>query len=86
MTSGDTLDTTVDEWRAEMEKSETGEPGLTVRELMEKLGLKRTTMQERLGKLIKAGRCTRGRGKRIGVGGTYPVAVYQLIPETKAGK
>ncbi len=51
-----TLDTTVDEWRAEMDRLAGNDPGMTLRELMKELGLKKTSMQDRLRKLIETGR------------------------------
>lgn len=85
--SDNELDTTIDDWRAEMERLSTGDPGKTVRELAREFGdIPRSTIQSRLEKLIAEGRCTRGIGKRIGVGGVYTVSVYQLISLRKAGK
>lgn len=83
MNSDNELDTTVDEWQAEMDKLSEGDPGMTLSELMKELGLKKTTMQERLKELVATGRCIRGIGRRIGVGGVYPVAVYQLKKEKR---
>ncbi len=86
-TDSNTLDTTIDEWRDELVEMEAGHPGMTLIELMEELGVKKTTMQDRLKKLIESGRCIRGRGKRIGPSGrTYLVSVYQLVHGTKAGE
>ena len=81
------LDTTIDEWQAEMDYMEKGDPGKTARELAEELGnIPKSTMQCRLEKLVKAGRCIKGTGKRIGVGGVYLVSVYQLKKKEKASK
>lgn len=76
-----TLDTTMDDWRAELERMVAGDPGMTVRELCKETGIKRTAMQTSLNKLIASGRCFRGIGKRLGAGGVYTVSVYQLIPK-----
>lgn len=86
MTKENELNTTIDEWRAEMERIDFGAPGKTLRELCSELGMKRTTMQNRLADLIQDKRCIKGVGKRIGVGGVYPVSVYQLIPQEKESK
>lgn len=80
------LDTTIDDWRAEIEQMNSSDPGKTAKELAEEFNIPRSTMHDRLQKLVKIGRCKKGIGKRIGVGGVYTVSVYQLIPQKKAGK
>lgn len=74
-----TLDTTIDEWRKEMEKLDKGDPGTTIMELAVKFNLCRATMQKRINKLIDEGRCIRGIGTRTDQGGRQQrVPVYQL--------
>lgn len=89
MSDDNFLDTTIDDWRAEMEKINIGDPGMTARELARELypsPIPVSTMRNRLDKLISKKKCTRGIGRRIGVGGVYTVTVYQLLPKEKAGK
>lgn len=81
------LDTTVNEWRTEIERLERGDPGETIGELCKTLKMGRTSLQRKVSKLIKEGRCTEGRGVRYTPSGRlYPVAVYQLISEKKRSK
>jgi len=79
-----TLDTTVDEWRAEMEKLEEGAPGITITELKRKMGWSKHMVQTRIEKLLSAGRCIRGMGKRVdSAGRLIRVPVYQLVKGKK---
>lgn len=79
----ETLDTTIDEWRAELQKFNPGDvPGWTLQELCKELKVRRTTMQNRLQDLIDYGRCTWFEGTRTDKKGrSYTVTVYQLIRE-----
>lgn len=79
------LDTTVDAWKAEMEDFLSGgDPGVTVAELAEEFNCGKSTMRERLNKLVKAGRCIKGRGTRVDSVGRYQIMpVYQLLGEEK---
>lgn len=88
MKDNDTLDTTVDEWQAEMERLvPKNVPGETLLELCKKLKVRRTTMQNRLRTLIDNGRCIWREGIRIDKKGrSYTVVVYQLTPQKKASK
>ena len=77
----ETLDTTVDEWQAELQKfTPKNVPGRTIQELCKELKVRRTTMQNRIQDLIECGRCTWREGTRTDKKGrTYSVTVYQLI-------
>jgi hypothetical protein len=83
--SDNTLDTTVDEWQAEMGRLQPGAPGETVMELRKKFGdIPKSTMQSRLDRLVESGRCIRRLGTRVSVSGaSYVVSVYQLKKEKK---
>lgn len=88
MSDDNTLDTTIDEWQAELQRFKPEcSLGKTLWELSEELGLSPTTMRLRLLDLIKTGRCTYGQGQRTDKRGRrYNVAVYQLIPQKKTEK
>lgn len=88
MKDNDTLDTTVDEWQAEMERYDKKNiAGKTLMELSQKLHISRTTMGFRLQTLIDEGRCTRDMGVRIDKSGRrFEVAVYQLTSQEKASE
>ena len=79
----ETLDTTVDEWQAEMQQlMPKNVPGRTIMELCKELKIRRTTMQNRLQNLIDFGKCTYAEGTRIDKKGrSYCVTVYQLRPK-----
>lgn len=81
-----TLDTTVDDWRTEIEKLETeGDPGFTVEELAQELDCATTTARRRAHALVKRGICVQGRGiRRAKDGRIKRLPVFQLIK--KAGK
>lgn len=80
----DTLDTTIDEWQAEMYKLRPNAPGKTVEELRKEFGgIPRSTMQNRLDRLVESGRCIRRLGIRVGRKGAYTASVYQLKKVSK---
>ncbi len=76
----ETLNTTVDEWRIEMERHDLiAVSGNTIREIAActKMGL--TATRERIRKLCKSDRCIVRNGSRVATDGHhYPVSVYQL--------
>lgn len=79
------LDTTIDDWRAEM-NSYGDDPGMTTKELAEKFNVSVRTMQRRVAALIDSGKCKEGRALRNWRGIPRYTPVYQLISEKKAGK
>ena len=75
-----TLDTTVSEWQAEMDKFAKGDPGKTISELMKDLEKSKYTTRLLVLELMDSGRCTQGTGVRIDSSGRRQyVTVYQLI-------
>ncbi len=76
----ETLDTTIDEWRAEMELYDDKDvPGVTLSELSQELKISETTMRRRIKHMIKINRCTSANGQRIdNLGRCRKVIVYQL--------
>ena len=80
------LDTTVDEWRAEMDSFYGDDPGKTTKELAEEFNVSVRTMQRRIATLIDFGRCKKGRALRDFRGFPRYTSVYQLILKKKAGK
>lgn len=82
--SDNELDTTVDEWQAEMDKLDKGDDGKTITELTEELGVHKTTMRDLILKLLLAGKCKQGKGIRLdSMGRRQHMAVYQLKKEKK---
>ena len=81
--SGNFLDTTVEEWKAELEDHITrNDPGLTIAEIAAILGSSRQTAYRRVSELIKKGRCREGTGMRVNKSGRRQrVAVYLLLPK-----
>lgn len=77
------LDTTEEEWRSAVSDLIPGDPGLTIRELCEKLGTKRTATQDMVRRLVKDGKCKKGRSKRVSNGVVYYASVYQIITSKK---
>ena len=77
------LDTTIDEWQAEMELYDNKDvPGKTLSELSQELGVNERTMRRRVLHMIKINRCTSARGQRIdNLGRRYKATVYQLTPK-----
>ncbi len=74
------LDTTIDEWREVMEDLTQSDPGLTIQELCEKFGTKRTTTQALVNRLVKKGKCKKGKARRsYSDGVTKHVSVYDII-------
>lgn len=75
------LDTTVEEWREALEVKD--DPGETITELMERLGIKRTRLRTMINKLVKEGKAKRGYASRKNSyrGKSYQCAVYQLLKE-----
>lgn len=87
MSNDNTLDTTVEEWQAEMERITPNDSGRTLSELSVELKVSATTMQRRITQLINEGKCIRGTGRRFDCHNRpYDVTVYQLIPQEKATK
>ena len=81
--SGTELDTTIDDWREAMSEVVADDPGLTIRELCEKMGTKRTATTTRITDLIIEGKCVRGRATRVINGRISHVNVYQLTTREK---
>jgi DNA-binding Lrp family transcriptional regulator len=82
-----TLDTTIEEWRAELERMSHNDPGSTLFELAKSLGVSESTMRRRITQLINEGKCIDGIGQRIdSLGRSYDVTVYQLRPKKKGNK
>lgn len=75
------LDTSVEEWKAALEVKD--DPGETITELMERLGIKRTRLRMMINKLVKEGKAKRGYASRTNsyTGKSYQCAVYQLLKE-----
>lgn len=94
--SDNELDTTVDEWRAEMEKFTPAATlsslpyltkGKTSGELAKEFKVSNDTIVRRLSEMIKNGRCEKGRAHRATINGQEKnVPVYQLVPKSKAGE
>lgn len=84
--SDNELDTTIDQWRAEMEKCTPNDPGLTIQELCEKLGTKKTATQGLVGRLVKDGKCKKGYSRRENNGFVYYASVYQILTPKKEKK
>lgn len=82
------LDTTIDEWRAEMERLRGGnDPGKTTAELARELGIPERTMLRQVRKLVEEGRCVVGTTTRLTTAGhCRRVPVYQLISNKKSKK
>lgn len=79
-----TLDTTIDEWQAEMKRISPDAPGKTLSELATELKISKTTMRRRIEQLINEGRCMQNTGKRFDrFNRLYDVSVYQLYPREK---
>lgn len=85
MKDTETLDTTIDEWRAEIELyDEKDVPGVTLSELSQELKVSETTMRRRIKHMIKINRCIPAHGQRIDNSGRcYRVMVYRLTPKGK---
>ena len=66
---------TRDEWQAAYEEATKGDPGETVKEIAERLGVSRRTISDWVRKLVEEGKAVRGTGKRE----RRPVKVYQLV-------
>jgi len=79
------LDTTIDEWRAEM-NSFGDDPGKTTKELAEKFNVSVRTMQRRIAALIDSGKCKEGRAVKNYRGIPKYTPVYQLTPKKKESK
>ena len=86
------LDTTIDEWRKAMENLSLGgsrwsslpslPKGKTTNELCEIFGVCEEVMRRRVRKLIKEGRCKKGKAPREMITGEKRIVpVYQLIYE-----
>ena len=89
MSDDNTLDTTVEEWHAELQRIAPKDvPGRTLSELCEELKTPLTTMQRRITELLNEGSCRSLVGQRKDrKGRLYDVTVYQLIknaPQKKA--
>ena len=80
-----TLDTTVDEWRAEMEKLQyLDDPGKTISELAKEYGINKGTVARHVSNLVDKGECIKGANTRIDSSGRrQAVIVYQLKKEKK---
>ncbi len=90
MTSGNELDTTVDDWRAEMEefRKQENAPGKTVSELAKEFGIGHRAMQYRIIKMLQEGRCYMvGKAMRRAIDGRmFPIPVYRLTKKSKGKK
>jgi len=76
------LETTTDQWRAALEGCNREDPGLTIAELAEKFRVPKSTIGDRVKKLLFEGKCTEGVGKRYDCrGSAYSARVYQLVKE-----
>ena len=82
------LDTTIDEWQAEMERFvPRNVPGKTISELSRELDIPDSTMRNRIQILIQEGRCIRRYGiRKDDLGRDYQVSLYQLITIEKEKK
>ena len=81
MKDAETLDTTIDEWRAEVHRLEKSSDinGLTITELMKSLDLTRWGANELVRQLTANMRCESGSSTRKDrTGRSYHVTVYQL--------
>lgn len=71
-----------DEWSAAI--GPVNDPGYTVKELEDKLGVPRRTLSKRLKKMLADGKCACGRAIRVSsIGRKQPVPVYRLVGESK---
>lgn len=96
MSDNNTLDTTIDEWQAEMARVEeaiTGgsqkylKNGKTLSELQIELNVSYHRIRRLVGILTEKGACEIGRAYRLDLHGIRRlVPVYQLTSEVKAGK
>ena len=85
MTSGNTLNTTVDQWRAEMERIDAGSPGFTAAELADQLGIPKSTILGRIAKMAREGRCVAGIGlRKDSAGRNYHVQVFEIKREKES--
>lgn len=83
MSDSESLGVTVDQWRACLEEETArirrGPGGCTVAELAEKFSCSKDTIQRKVKKLIKAGKCKVGKAVRADVTGREQwVPVYRL--------
>lgn len=95
MTTGNTLNTTVDEWRAALSEAATEHGplcgpylwnGKTTAELAVICGVGKSTMKLRLKKMLKAEMCIRGYSYKFdSAGKRMPIPVYELV-KTKPTK
>jgi len=79
---------TVEEWREAMQTSECNDPGLTMRELAELLGLSPATTHKRVTHGVASGSIRAGCSKRTDPlsGRTRRVPVYDIIKQKGKAK
>lgn len=72
----------VEEWRAEIERLNVGDPGLTVVEISAASGTPLRTVQKTVRAGVAAGRYHRGRGRRVDSRGNRQwVPVYEIVKQ-----
>ena len=82
--NNNTLDTTVDEWQAEVSNLYKDDPGSTLTELEEIFNRTRYATRKIIVGLVASGRCIQGIATRIDASGRkISVSVYQLKKEGK---
>ena len=73
-------DVTMDEWRAAFEEEQVGDPGSTIREIVEATGLSKARVAERVSKGVVSGKYIAGTGYRPdATGRRQRVAVYRVV-------
>ena len=75
------LDTTVDAWRAALEVKD--DEGQTIDEIVEATGVAPSTVRRKIKKLIKEGKCIKGKAARMLGNTKIRYHVYQLTGEEK---
>lgn len=82
--SNNELDTTIDDWRAEMGRLQPNDPGLSMVEIADEIGMSLSTTCRKIRHLLKSGKCKQGFAIRTdAIGRRQRIPVYQLIPEKK---
>ena len=78
---------TLSAWQAELARYIVGDDGLTVTEIVAKLGLSRWRAKMFLAKALEDGRCVKGIGYRVDASGkAYRASVYRLSDNVALGK
>ena len=74
----------IEEWRAELERQQADDPGLTIREICEASGQSRWAVTKQVAAGVAEGRYRKGVGWRVAVNGRrQSVTVYEIVKQTK---